>query len=147
MIINFDEYDLAYVSFATVPSLPQLTALKKNEIELWLLTNNEIIRIHENAAKIEIARATKHYAEINNRYINSFDMNMDMLSQNQYFTLDSIGSMIFQCLPVTFLNVTRRLVKEDILQLQMLSMLNIYKQSIKIKGKKRNYSYKINVHF
>ena len=92
-----------------------MTALKKNEIELWLLTNNEIIRIHENAVKIEIARATKHYAEINNRYINSFDMNMDMLSQNQYFTLDSIGSMIFQCLPVTFLNVTRRLVKEDIL--------------------------------
>ena len=74
MIINFDEYDRAYVSFATVPSLPQLTALKKNEIELWLLTNNEIIRIHENAVKIEIARATKHYAEINNRYINSFDM-------------------------------------------------------------------------
>ena len=70
-------YELDPAHFLTAPGLAWNSCLKKNEVELELLTNNDVLNMLEKGIRGEICQASYRYAKSNNKYMKNYDKNKE----------------------------------------------------------------------
>ena len=68
-------YELDPAHFLSTPGLAWQACLKKTEVKLELLTNNDMLLMVEKGIKGGICHAIHRYAKANNKYIKIFDKN------------------------------------------------------------------------
>ena len=73
--IEICELDPAHFLFA--PGLAWQACLKKTEVKLQLLTDNDMLLMAEKGIRGGICHAIHKYAEANNKYIKNFDKNKE----------------------------------------------------------------------
>ena len=59
----------------SAPGLAWQASLEKTEVELELLTNNEMLLMVEKETRGEICQAIHRYAKANNKYMKNYDKN------------------------------------------------------------------------
>ena len=59
----------------SAPGLAWQACLEKTEVELELLTNNEMLLMVEKETRGEICQAIHRYAKANNKYMKNYDKN------------------------------------------------------------------------
>ena len=59
----------------SAPGLAWQACLEKTEVELELLTNNEMLLMVEKETRDEICQAIHRYAKANNKYMKNYDKN------------------------------------------------------------------------
>ena len=70
-------YEIDPAHFLSAPGLPWQVCLKKTEVKLELLTNNEILLMVEKGVGGRICHAIHRYAKANNKYMETFDKNKE----------------------------------------------------------------------
>ena len=70
-------YKLDPAHFLTAPGLACNACLKKTEIELELLTDNDMLNVFEKEICGGICQATYRYAKANNKYMKNYDKNKE----------------------------------------------------------------------
>ena len=68
-------YKLDPACFLTAPGLSWWTCLKKTEVELELLTDNNMLLMFEKGIRGGMCQATYRYAKANNKYMKNYDKN------------------------------------------------------------------------
>ena len=73
--IEIYEVDLAH--FLSAPGLAWQACLKKTEVELELLTKNDMLMMVEKGIRGGICQAIHRYAKANNKYMRNYDKNKE----------------------------------------------------------------------
>ena len=70
-------YELDPAQFLSAPGLPWQACLKKTEVELELLTDNDMLIMYEEGTRGGMCQATYRYAKANNKYMKNYDGNIE----------------------------------------------------------------------
>ena len=70
-------YELDPAHFLSAPGLAWQACLKKTEVELELLTDNDMLMMFEEGTRGGMCQATYRYAKANNKYIKNYDENKE----------------------------------------------------------------------
>ena len=70
-------YELDPAYFLSAPGLAWQACLKKTEVELELLTDNDMLMMFEEGTRGGICQATYRYAKANNKYMKNYDKNKE----------------------------------------------------------------------
>ena len=70
-----EKYELDSAHFLSAPGLAWQACLKKTQIELELLTNNDMLLMFEEEIRDGMCQATHRYAKANNKYMKNHDKN------------------------------------------------------------------------
>ena len=70
-------YKLHPAYFLTAPGLAWWACLKKTEVELELLTDNNMLMMFEKGIRGGMCQATYRYAKANNKYMKNYDKNKE----------------------------------------------------------------------
>ena len=93
-------YELDPAHFLSVPGLAWQACLKKTEVELELITNNDILLMVEKGTRGGICQAIHRYAKANNKYMKNYDKNIKS-SYLMYLDANNLyGWAMSQKLPV-----------------------------------------------
>ena len=93
-------YELDSAHFLSGPGLAWLACLKKTEVELELLTNNNMLLMVEKGTRVGICQAIHRYAKANNKYMKIYDKNTGS-SYLTYLDVNNLyGWAMSQKLPV-----------------------------------------------
>ena len=93
-------YELDPAHFLSAPGLAWQACLKKTEVELELLTNNNMLLMVEKGTRGGICQTIHRYAKANNKYMKNYDKNITT-SYLAYLDANSLyGWAISQKLPV-----------------------------------------------
>ena len=88
-------YELDPAHFLLAPGLAWQAWLKKTEVKLELLTDNDMLMMLEKGIKGGMCHVIYRYAKANNKYMNDYDKNIE----SSYLEhLDAIICMDEQCL-------------------------------------------------
>ena len=68
-------YELDPANFLSAPGLAWQACLKKTQVELELLTDNDMLLMFEKGIRVGMCQATHRYAKANNKYMNNHDKN------------------------------------------------------------------------
>ena len=82
-------YHLSPVKFLPAPGLAWQAALKKTEVQLELLTENDMILMVEEGIRRGICHAIHWYAKTNNKYMKHYDKNKES-SYLQYWDVNNL---------------------------------------------------------
>ena len=96
--IEIYEFDPAY--FLSAPGLAWQACLKKTEVELELLTNNDMLLMIEKGTRGGICQAIHRYAKANNKYMKNYDKNITSSCLAYLDANNLYGWAISQKLPV-----------------------------------------------
>ena len=72
-----EEYELDPAHFLSAPGLAWQDCLKKTDVKLELLTDNNMLMISEDGIRGGMCQAVCRYAEANNKYMNNYDENKE----------------------------------------------------------------------
>ena len=72
-----DIYEIDPAHFLSAPGLAWQDCLKKTEIKLELLTDNDTLTMAEKGSRGRICQAVYRYAKANNKYMNDYDINIE----------------------------------------------------------------------
>ena len=72
-----ERYELDPAHFLSAPGLAWQACLKKTEIELELLTDNDMLNMFEDGIRGGICHAIYQYAKANNKYMKNYDENKE----------------------------------------------------------------------
>ena len=93
-------YELDPAHFLSAPGLAWQTCLKKTQVELELLTDNDMLLMFEEGVRGGMCQATHRYAKAKNKYMNNHDKNKES-SYLEYLDANNLsGSAMSQKLPV-----------------------------------------------
>ena len=93
-------YELDPAHFLSAPGLAWQTCLKKTQVKLELLTDNDMLLMLEEGIRGGMCQATYKYAKANNKYMNNHDKNNE-LSYLEYLDSNNLyGWAMSQKLPV-----------------------------------------------
>ena len=93
-------YELDPAHFVSAPGLAWKACLKKTQIELELLTDNDMLLMFEEGIRGGMCQATYRYAKANNKYMNNHDKNEES-SYLEYLDANNLyGWTTSQKLPV-----------------------------------------------
>ena len=70
-------YGLDPAHFLSAPGLAWQACLKKTEVKLELLTDNDMLLMFEEGTRGEMCQATYRYAKANNKYMKNYDKNKE----------------------------------------------------------------------
>ena len=70
-------YELDPAHFLSAPGLAWQACLKKTEVELELLTDNDMLMMFEEGTRGGMCQATYRYAKANNKYMKNYDKNKE----------------------------------------------------------------------
>ena len=70
-------YELDPAHFLSVPGLTWKACLKKTNVKLELLTDNDMLHMFEKGIRGGMCQATYRYAKANNKYMNNYDKNKE----------------------------------------------------------------------
>ena len=70
-------YELDPAHFLSAPGLAWQACLKKTQVELELLTDNDMLLMFEEGIRGGMCQATHRYAKANNKYMNNHDKNKE----------------------------------------------------------------------
>ena len=70
-------YELDPAHFLSAPGLAWQACLKKTEVDLELLTNNDVLLMVEKWTRGGICEAIHRYAKANNKYMQNYDKNIE----------------------------------------------------------------------
>ena len=70
-------YELDPAHFLSSPGLAWQACLKKTQVELELLTDNDMLLMFEEGTRRGICQATHRYAKANNKYMKNYDKNKE----------------------------------------------------------------------
>ena len=70
-------YELDPAHFLSAPGLAWQACLKKTQVKLKLLTDNDMLLMFEEGIRREMCQATYRYAKANNKYMNNHDKNKE----------------------------------------------------------------------
>ena len=73
--IEIYEFDPAH--FLSAPGLAWQACLKKTEIKLELLTDNDMLLMFEEGIRGGMCHVSHHYAKANNKYLKNYDKNIE----------------------------------------------------------------------
>ena len=71
-------YELDPAHFLSAPGLAWQACLKKTEVELELLTDNDMLIMFEEGTRGGMCQATYRYAKANNKYMKNYDKNKEL---------------------------------------------------------------------
>ena len=93
-------YELDPAYFLSAPGLAWQACLKKTNVKLELLTDNDMLMMFEEGTRGGMCHATYRYAKANNKYMKNYDKNKE-LSYIEYLDSSNLyGWTISQKLPV-----------------------------------------------
>ena len=75
--------------FLSAPGLAWQVCLKKTEVKLELLTDNDMLMMVEKGIRGEICQAIYNYAKANNKYIKNYDKNIES-SYLEYLNVNNL---------------------------------------------------------
>ena len=84
-----DIYELDPAHFMSAPGLAWQACLKKTEVKLELLTDNDMLMIVEKGIRGGICHAMYRYAKANNKYMKKYDKNIES-SYLQYLDANNL---------------------------------------------------------
>ena len=93
-------YGLDPAHFLSAPGLAWRACLKKTKVELELLTDNDMLIIHEEGTRGGICQATHRYAKANNKYMENHDKNKESTHLDYLDANNLYGCVMSQKLPV-----------------------------------------------
>ena len=106
-------YELDPAYFLSAPGLSWQACLKKTEVKLDLLTDNDMLMMVEEGIRTGMCNAIHRYAKANNKYMKNYDKNTE-LSYLEYLDVNSLyGWAMSEKLPVDHFKWIR---KDDILK-------------------------------
>ena len=95
-----ETYKLDPAHFLSAPGLAWRACLKKTEVELELLTDNDMLLMLEDGIRGGMCQATYRYVKANNKYMKNHDKNKES-SYSQYLDANNLyGWAMSQKLPV-----------------------------------------------
>ena len=85
-----ETYELDPAHFLSAPGLAWKAYLKKTNVKLELLTDNDMLLMFEKGIRGGMCQATNLYAKANNKYLNNYDKNkessyLDYLDANNLY--------------------------------------------------------------
>ena len=93
-------YELDPVHFLSAPGLAWQACLKKTQVELELLTDNDMLLMFEKGIRGGMCQVTYKYAKVNNKYKKSYDKNKES-SYLEYVDANNLhGWAMSQKLPI-----------------------------------------------
>ena len=72
-----ETYELDPAHFLSAPGLAWKAYLKKTNVKLELLTDNDMLLMFEKGIRGGMCQATNLYAKANNKYLNNYDKNKE----------------------------------------------------------------------
>ena len=72
-----ETFELDPAHFLYAPGLARKACLKKTEIKLELLTDNDMLLTFEKGIRGGMCQVSHHYAEANNEYLKNYDKNIE----------------------------------------------------------------------
>ena len=72
-----ETYELDPAHFLSAPGLAWKACLKKTNVKLELLTDNDMLLMFEKGIRGGMCQATYRYAKANNKYMNNYDKNKE----------------------------------------------------------------------
>ena len=95
------KYGLDPAHFLSAPGQAWQACLQKTEVELELLTDNDMLIMFEEGTRIGMCRATYRYAKANNKYMKNYDKNIES-SYLMYLDANNLyGWSMYKKLPVS----------------------------------------------
>ena len=82
-------YELDPAHFLTAPGLAWNACLKKTEVELELLNDNDMLNVFEKVIRGGICQATYRYSKANNKYMKNYDKN----KESSFFIYDDANNL------------------------------------------------------
>ena len=70
-------YELDPAHFLSAPGLVWQACLKKTEVKLELLTDNDMLLMFEKGIRGGMCQVSHHYAKANNKYLKNYDKNIE----------------------------------------------------------------------
>ena len=96
----FKNYELDPAHFVSLPGLAWQACLKKTNVELELLTDNDMLLMVEEGIRRGICHAIQRCAKVNNKYMNDYDRKKKP-SYIQYLDANNLyGKAMTEKLPV-----------------------------------------------
>ena len=93
-------YELDPAHFLSAPGLAWQACLKKTEVKLELLTDNDMLLMFEKGIRGAMCQVSHHYAKANNKYLKNYDKNIES-SYIEYLDANTLyGCAICKKLPV-----------------------------------------------
>ena len=74
-----ETYELDPAHILSAPGLAWKECLKKANVKLELLTDNDMLLVFEKGIRGGMCQATYRYAKANNKYMNNYDRNKESL--------------------------------------------------------------------
>ena len=72
-----ERYELDPAHFLSAPGLASKACLKKTEVKLELLTDNDTLLMFEKGIRGGMCQVSHHYAEANNKYLKNYEKNIE----------------------------------------------------------------------
>ena len=72
-----ETYEIDSAHFLSAPGLAWQSCLKKTQVKLELLTDNDILLMFEEGIRGGMCQATYRYAKANNKYMKNYDKNKE----------------------------------------------------------------------
>ena len=95
-----ETYELDPAHFLSIPGLTWQACLKKTEVKLELLTDNDILLMFEKGIRRGMCQVSHHYAKANNKYLKNYDENIES-SYIEYLDANNLyGWAMCEKLPV-----------------------------------------------
>ena len=108
-----EKYELDPAHFLTAPGLTWKAALKKINVKLELLTDNDMLLMFEKGIRGAMCQAICRYAKANNKYMNNYNKNKES-SYLEYLDANNLyGWAVNKKLPI---GGFKWLDKDDILK-------------------------------
>ena len=93
-------YELDSAHFLSAPGLAWQVCLKKTEVKLELLTDNDMLLMFEKGIRGGMCQVSHHYAKANNKYLKNYDKNTKS-SYTEYLDANNLcGWAVSKTLPV-----------------------------------------------